>query len=222
MKTSQKGVDLVKSFEGLRLEAYLCPAGVWTIGYGTTKNVKQGMKITQAQADQMLKDDLVRFENNVKKWSYLKPNQNEFDALVSFAYNVGSIDGLTAGGTRSKAVIAEKMLLYNKAGGKVLNGLVRRREAEQKMFLGGSASGTLTEQPVNSKNPYPVPVRTLRMNDRGDDVKWVQYQLNTKGFNLVIDGNWGSNTNKAVREFQHISRVVADGVVGQITKGKLL
>ena len=113
MKTGQAGIDLIKKFEGCRLTAYKCPAGVWTIGYGHTAGVKQGQKITAAQAEIYLKADLEKYEKKVDKYGSYNWNQNEFDALVSFAYNVGSIDGLTARGTRSRAVIADKILSYN-------------------------------------------------------------------------------------------------------------
>lgn len=135
MRTSQNGINLIKQFEGCRLEAYQCPACVWTIGYGHTSGVSKGMKITQRQADDFLQSDLIKFEKKVDKYSRYNWNQNEFDAMVSFAYNLGSIDQLTGKGSRSKDVIAKKMLLYVNAGGKRLNGLVRRREAEQKLFL---------------------------------------------------------------------------------------
>lgn len=136
MKTGQAGINLIKQFEGCRTTAYKCPAGVWTIGYGHTAGVKQGQKITQAQAEEYLRRDLEKHEKNVTKYeAKYKWNQNEHDAMVSFAYNVGSIDKLTANGTRSKAVIAEKILLYNKAGGKVLSGLDKRRKAERELFL---------------------------------------------------------------------------------------
>lgn len=135
MKTGQDGINLIKQFEGCRLEAYKCPAGIWTIGYGHTAGVKQGQKITQAQADAYLITDLQIYEQKVEKYAKYKWTQPEFDALVSFAYNIGSIDQLTANGTRSKKEIAEKMLLYNKAAGKVLFGLTRRREAEQELFM---------------------------------------------------------------------------------------
>lgn len=138
METSKKGIELIKKFEGCRLTAYKCPAGVWTIGYGHTGNVSPKTKITQATADAYLKADLKKFENHVNdmnvKYKY-RFNQNEFDALVSFAYNIGNIRQLTANGTRKKAVIAEKMLLYTKAGGKVLKGLVNRRKAEHDLFI---------------------------------------------------------------------------------------
>ena len=114
MKTSKTGLDLIKTFEGCRLKAYKCPADVWTIGYGHTgSDVKQGMVITQAEADRLLQQDLERFEKNVMKFNNKYHwTQNEFDALVSFAFNIGSIDQLTANGTRTKAQIAQAMLLY--------------------------------------------------------------------------------------------------------------
>ncbi len=135
MKTGQAGINLIKQFEGCRLTAYKCPAGVWTIGYGHTAGVKAGQTITRAQAEDFLRADLEKYEKKVDKYSRYSWNQNEFDALVSFSYNIGSIDQLTADGTRSKAVIAEKITLYNKAGGRVLEGLKRRREAEKALFL---------------------------------------------------------------------------------------
>ena len=116
MRTSQNGINLIKSFEGCRLAAYKCAAGVPTIGYGHTAGVKMGQTITQVQAESYLKDDLMKYETKVMKYyDKYRFNQNEFDALVSFAYNIGSIDRLTAGGTRSRKVIAEKMLSYCKA-----------------------------------------------------------------------------------------------------------
>lgn len=135
MKTGKAGIELIKKFEGCRLEAYKCPAGVWTIGYGHTVEVQKGQKISAAQAEALLRSDLERFEKKVDKYREYCWNQNEFDALVSFAFNIGNIDQLTANGTRSRSVISEKFLLYNKAGGKVLTGLVRRRNAERDLFL---------------------------------------------------------------------------------------
>lgn len=140
MKTSQTGIDLIKKYEGCRLTAYLCPANVWTIGYGHTAGVQKGQTITQAQAEKFLVEDLAKFETRVNKYypAYTW-NQNEFDALVSFAYNIGSIDQLTTNGTRNRTTIAEKIVLYTKAGDKVLTGLVRRREEEQALFLLGKS-----------------------------------------------------------------------------------
>ena len=157
MKTGQAGIDMIKQFEGCRTTAYKCPAGVWTIGYGHTSGVKQGQKITQAQADEYLRQDLAKYEKNVAKYeAKYKWNQNEHDAMVSFAHNVGSIDKLTANGTRSKAVIAEKILLYDKAAGKVLAGLTRRRKAERDLFLKPCtvATATSTKTQSGSRTSY--------------------------------------------------------------------
>ena len=130
MKTSEKGIALIKSFEGCRLTAYLCPAGVWTIGYGHTAGVSNGQAITQEQADSFLKADLEKYEKYVNATG-LTLNQNQFDALVSFTYNCGAGNLKKLIANRTLPEIADAMLLYNKGGGKVLAGLVRRREAER-------------------------------------------------------------------------------------------
>lgn len=136
MKTSENGLNLIKGFEGCRLTAYRCPAGVWTIGWGHTGGVHEGQVITQEEADALLVKDLAVYEARVEKYDGAYHwNQNEFDALVSFAYNIGSIEQLTAQGTRTREVIADKILQYNKASGVVLPGLTRRREAERGLFL---------------------------------------------------------------------------------------
>lgn len=137
MRTSSKGVSLIKSFEGCRLKAYKCPAGVWTIGYGHTAGVKEGDTITQAQADEYLRNDLAKYEKAVLNYDGIYHfNQNQFDALVSFTYNcgVGNLKNLTQSGKRTLAQISVKLLLYNKAGGVVLRGLQRRRAAEKDLF----------------------------------------------------------------------------------------
>lgn len=140
MRTSQKGIDLIKKFEGCRLEAYKCPAGIWTIGYGHTKGVKDGMIITQEQAEEFLREDLRIFEQTVESCVKVPLSQNQFDALVSFCYNCGSgalrtstLLRLLNEGKYSEA--GEQFLRWNKAGGKVLVGLTRRREEERELFL---------------------------------------------------------------------------------------
>ncbi len=144
LKTGQAGINLIKQFEGCRLTAYKCPAGVWTIGYGHTAGVTAGQTITQAEADRLLVEDLAKYEGRVNKYyDKYRFNQQEFDALVSFAFNLGSIDKLTANGTRSRTEIADKMLLYNKGRGRVLAGLTRRRQAERKLFLSGNGGAAL-------------------------------------------------------------------------------
>ena len=141
MNISQKGIDLIKEFEGLRLEAYRCPAGIPTIGYGTTKGVEMGIKITKDEAERLLKKDIEQFENGVLSRLRVKVNQNQFDALVSFAYNVGlgnfsksNLLRLLNGG-QPIGNIAKEFLKWNKAGGKILKGLSNRRDAEMKLFI---------------------------------------------------------------------------------------
>lgn len=134
MKTSQNGINLIKSFEGCYLTAYLCSSNVPTIGYGHTLGVKLGQKITQNQAKNFLKEDLKVYETHVNSLG-LKLYQNQFDALVSFCYNCGFSNLKTLTHNRTLNQIADSLLLYNKGGGKVLQGLKRRREAEKALFL---------------------------------------------------------------------------------------
>lgn len=138
------GLDLIKHFEGLRLEAYICPAGVPTIGYGSTRGVRLGDRISEAQAEALLRRDLLRFERAVNDLVKVPLTQGQFDALVSFAYNVG--EGSLASSTLLKrlnagryAEAADQFLRWNKArvNGRLtaLPGLTRRREAERALFL---------------------------------------------------------------------------------------
>ena len=141
MTVSDRGVELIAKYEGCRLEAYKCPAGVWTIGYGHTEGVKEGDRLpSQETAKELLKMDVAKYggyvNSCVKKGLITFPlNQNQFDALTSFCYNCGNgnLQKLVSG--RDAATVAEKLLLYNKGGGKVLAGLVRRREEERTLFL---------------------------------------------------------------------------------------
>ena len=138
MKTSQRGINLIKQFEGVRLTAYKCPAGVYTIGYGHTHGVQRGMKITEEEASAYLTADLLNSEKAVERYdSVYHWNQNEFDALVSFTFNCGAANlrSLLRNGRRNRSQIAETLPLYRKAGGKVLKGLERRRAAEKALFL---------------------------------------------------------------------------------------
>ncbi|GLO14708.1 lysozyme [Pseudomonas putida] len=140
MRTSQRGLSLIKSFEGLRLQAYQDSVGVWTIGYGATRSVKAGMKISKEQAERMLLNDVKRFEPEVERLITSPLNQNQWDALMSFTYNLGAANLesstlrrlLNAG---SYPAAADQLPRWNKAGGKVLPGLVRRRAAERELFL---------------------------------------------------------------------------------------
>lgn len=141
MSISDKGVELIAKYEGCRLEAYKCPAGVWTIGYGHTAGVQPGQTLPSKEAAKdLLKEDLKKYgaqvNSCVKDGTISFPlTQNKFDALTSFCYNcgMGTLKKLVSG--RDAATVAEKLLLYNKGGGKVLAGLVKRREEERALFL---------------------------------------------------------------------------------------
>lgn len=143
MRTSKTGIDLIKSFEGLRLNSYQDSVGVWTIGYGTTRGIGPGMTITNDQAEQMLMKDIARFELEVERLVKVPLSQRQWDALLSFVYNVGTVNLGTSTllkllNARDYAAAAEQFPRWNKAGGKVLNGLVKRRAAERRMFVGGA------------------------------------------------------------------------------------
>ena len=204
MKTSQEGISLIKRFEGCKLIVYLDPVGIPTAGYGTTKGLTKamiGQPITQAQADQWLKEDLEKFEKKVAKYDPTYHwTQSEWNSLVCFCYNVGSIDKLTAYGTRTKKQIADAMLNYNKAGGKVLNGLTKRRQAERELFL-------------RTKINKP----TIKRGASGSAVRELQRLLGIKD-----DGIFGYATETAVSIFQKEHGLVADGIVGQQTWAELL
>lgn len=135
MKISKQGLELIKSFEGCRLKAYQDIANVWTIGYGHTGNVKSSDIITQKQADELLLKDLERFEKHVNIYVPIYDfNQNQYDALVSFAFNIGNIRELTANGKNSVSDIKKLIPQYCHVKGVKVNGLVRRRNAELKLF----------------------------------------------------------------------------------------
>lgn len=187
MKTSSNGIALIKKFEGCKLIAYQCPSGVWTIGYGHTKNVKQGDIITQQTADEMLVADLVTYETAVNKWNdTYKFTQNEFDSLVSFTYNCGSgnLKKLLDNGTRTKSVIADKLLLYNKSNGNVLTGLSNRRRLERELFLTESTSyKDVTDVVVNAviRGKYGNgETRKIRLAQDGYRYEDVQKAVNAK------------------------------------------
>jgi lysozyme len=146
LKASDDCIDLIEKFEGLRLTAYKCPAGVWTIGLGSTRYpdgsaVKQGDTITKQRAYEILTATLGRYERAVSKYVTAVLEQCQFDALVDFCYNLG--EGNLAKSTLLKKVnanpddkaIAAEFRKWNKAGGKVLTGLTKRRQAEIDLYF---------------------------------------------------------------------------------------
>lgn len=154
---SDECIRLIQHYEGCKLKAYKCPAGVWTIGYGHTgKDVKEGLVISQQRATDLLREDVANFAADVNSLLKVRVTQRQFDALVSFAYNVGSdidLDTIAEGlgdstllklvnaGNFAKA--ADEFPKWNKAKGKVLGGLVKRRAAERALFLGTMIEGAL-------------------------------------------------------------------------------
>ena len=141
MKIGAKGLTLIKQSEGLRLKAYLCQAKVWTIGYGSTgPHVKPDMEITETQAEQLLRDDLARFEKAVSD-AAPKATQDQFDAMVSLAFNIGIAGFMKSSVLRLHNLgkfqaAADSFALWNKGGGRVLPGLVRRRDDEAHLYGG--------------------------------------------------------------------------------------
>lgn len=211
MNIGNKGLELIKSFEGCRLTAYKCPAGVWTIGWGHTKNVYEGMTITQEQADNMLREDVKYYADAVDRYnSRFNFTQEEFDALTSFTYNcgVGSLQAVMSC-CNTKQEIAEECKLYNKGGGVVLAGLVRRREEEYKLFMSGSSNSTSTANGTSyaEKGEYffntKVKIRTAPnldnssftgiCYDAGESVEYHTVHRNKCGYNW-IQYNRGNGT----------------------------
>lgn len=141
MNISEEGINLIKKFEGCKLEAYQDAVGVWTIGYGHTKNVHEGQVIKQKEAESMLVHELLEYCHHVEKALEVELTQNQFDALVSWTYNLGPTNlnrstMLKVINANNMSEVPTQIKRWNKAGGKILDGLVRRRKAEALMFEG--------------------------------------------------------------------------------------
>lgn len=222
MKISKNGINMIKQFEGLRLKPYLDTAGIKTVGYGHA--YWGGGEITEAQAEELLKKDLEKFEGKVNEYSDYDWSQNEFDALVSFAYNVGSIKQLTQNGSRTKAQIADKMLEYVKSGGKRIEGLYIRRKKERTLFLTPAGTPPIT---------HPLDVTSLAFdviagkygngNERkallGENYSTVQNEVNyiLKKMTIaedIIQGDYGNGEERKRRlteigeDYAHIQKIV--------------
>ncbi|MCD8189563.1 MAG: glycoside hydrolase family protein [Clostridiales bacterium] len=205
------GLALIKKFEGCKLTAYQDSAGVWTIGYGHTgkvdgKAVCKGMTITQSKANSLLSSDVAKFWSYANNSDYVpltaSMNENQRSALTSFAFNCGQSNLKTLCKDRTVAEIAEALLLYNKAGGKVLSGLTTRRKAERELYL--------TEVTHD--------MDTLRKGDEGQQVRALQKLLG----GLTVDGIFGANTESAVIAWQNNYGLTADGIVGPKTWAAIL
>ena len=229
MQLSQKGLDLIKEFEGCRLTAYQDAVGVLTIGYGTTNADKAitgvlitpGLTITQKVAENWLKLTTdKKYGANVTKYdNKYHWNQNQYDALVSFAYNIGSIDQLTQNGTRTIAQISEKILAYDKAGGKVLAGLTRRRKAEKELF--DTPVKKATKKAYSGTFPTLAKGECIGRGDKGEKVRLLQLFLNWYGnYGLAIDSDCRAKTESAIMDFQESEKLVVDGLFGSKSLAK--
>ena len=211
-KIGQAGLALIKQYEGCRLAAYRCAAGVWTIGYGHTAGVHSGMTITQAQVDAYLQQDIAKFERYVNNPAYVpiteQINQNQFDALVSFAFNLGAGNLRKLCKGRTAAQIARTMPNYNKANGRVLAGLKRRRAAEQALFNKSVSAAT----PAQNQNTEDYKMKTIKKGSKGNAVKVWQIIIGA-----AADGNFGSGTERMTKTWQSNHGLTADGIVGKMS-----
>ncbi|WP_302308271.1 glycoside hydrolase family protein [Roseburia hominis] len=211
-KIGQAGLALIKQYEGCRLAAYRCAAGVWTIGYGHTAGVHSGMTITQAQADAYLQQDIAKFEGYVNNPAYVpitaNLNQNQFDALVSFAFNLGAGNLRKLCKGRTAAQIAQAMTQYCKANGKVLAGLRRRRAAEQALFNKPVSAAT----PAQNTESEDYNMKTIKKGSKGNAVKVWQIIIGA-----AADGIFGSGTESATKTWQSNHGLTADGIVGKMS-----
>ena len=221
MKISEKGLAMIESFEGCLLKASNKLDGVWTIGYGQTgryygKKVRKGMTTTKALAHAWLRDHSIKtYEDAVSAAVKVPLNQNQFDALVSFTYNVGI--GALKQSTALRLLnqgdytgAADALTMWTKCNGKVLAGLVRRRKEERALFL----------TPVAQTKPTDT--NLLRKGDTGSEVKLLQHRLVLIGNQLTEDGIWGVKTETAVRNYQYKAGLTVDGIVGPKTQAALI
>jgi GH24 family phage-related lysozyme (muramidase) len=224
MNISEYGKKLIKSFESCKLVAYKATPTeqYYTIGWGHYgSDVKKGQTITQSTADALFNEDIKKFEKLVQKYPNAYYNQNQYDALVCFCYNIGSINQLTANGTRTQAQISAKIPAYNKQNGKVLNGLVKRRAAEKALYdkavsvvvATPTTTATATTAAPSKKDlimlgqAHSYNVTGVKIacdgivgNDtRRQKVRVLQAELNADyKCGLIVDGDYGGKTQRAL------------------------
>jgi len=226
-RTNNEGFKLLTTFEGCRLDAYDDGVGVWTIGYGHTKGIHEGMTITQAQAEQFLQEDLEIFESYVEDGIQVDVNEDQFSALVCFCFNVGPeafgsstlLRKLNAGDYQGAA---EQFPVWNKGGGEPMLGLTRRRLAEQALFFSKFWQPFLTYEGDGTTSGQAATPRTLKLTSpmlQGEDVRRVQEALLKAGLGVGdgADGIFGNVTDAAVKQFQKSKGLTEDGIVGDQT-----
>lgn len=224
MKLSNTGLQLIKEFEGVRLRAYKDAVGVWTIGYGHTKSVTPGMHITMERAEQLLKEDLDIFEKGVENLVQVPLNQNQFDALVSFAFNVGL--GALGRSTLLRylnkgqyATASKEFPRWNKAGGRVLKGLTRRREAEMDLFL---TSVVEVSDTVSVEDPDLEVIEPINDMPTIWPVKGQNIYPNTIALVLLEEYFEHDITPSFIEVLQAKNNLKQDGIIGPVTWKTLL
>ena len=228
MVLSENGFNFIKSHEGCRLQAYRDVGGTLTIGWGHTSGVTEGMIITQEQADEMFKNDLQIYIDRVNIYADVYNfNQNQFDALVSFCYNIGNIKGLTNNGTLNRDLIPERMKAYCTCKGVVVPGLVNRRNDEVALWY-TPVKGA--EQKSNEEIAQEVIAgkwgngedRRIRLASAGYDYSVIQHLVNTmctrKSDKTIaiecIQGKWGNGKERKRRlteagyDYSHIQKII--------------
>lgn len=227
MNISTNGIEMIKKWEGVRLKAYRDPVGIWTIGYGHTFGVKQGDVCSQWQAEKWLKEEAKSHMKIAEKLITVKITQHMYDALASFHYNLG-VNILTNSNllrlinAKKWKEASEKMKEYNKAGGKVLQGLVNRRNDEAKLFMKNVGVLDKTEKFVFGS-------RTLKKGMYGADVLVMQEALSKMNFYPEVneedrgcDSDFGDKTENALKRWQSVyTPTMVDGIFGKKSKEKL-
>jgi lysozyme len=228
------GLKLLTTFEGCKLVSYDDGVGVWTIGYGHTAGIAPGMTITQAEAEEFLRQDLAEFESYVTDLVKVDLSSDQFSALVCFCYNTGPeafgsstlLKRLNAG---DFAGATGQFPRWNKGGGEPMLGLTRRRLAEQALFRSESwefaqaYNGPLdipadtTAMATQGTAAPPPAQRSLQLTEprmTGEDIRQLQLGLQKAGFALEPDGVFGSTTEVAIRQWQEREGWTVDGIVG--------
>ena len=215
-QTGTAGVNMIKSFEGLHLDAYYDAVGIPTIGYGHIEGVYMGMSISEAEAEELLRQDLERFEVAVQDAVEVEINDDQFDALVSFCFNLGAgslfsstLLKLLNKGDYEKA--ADEFPRWNKAGGQPLLGLTRRRLSERALFL---------SKPWQFYKEYDL-LELTSPKMQGEFVRQVQQALQKAGCNVNINGVFDEATDRAAKQFQEKQGWYPDGLVGPKTVAAL-
>ena len=219
METSDKGIQFLKAREGVHNRAYkLAGEQYYTIGVGHTYDpaITGNTVWTDAQVDAALKKDLKKFEGFVLEYVNIPLTQNQFDALVSYTFNRGK-GGMKQLSENSHTVreYGENIVKYWGSATQYKDALIKRRTLEQDLFMNGNYGSQ------KKGNPYTEPAKAIKLGSKGDGVKWLQYELNRKGYILNTDGDAGNLTIGALMDYQKKNNLVVDGVCGTLTKAAL-